>query len=52
MTDDEMRIIHASLRLKEAALCEAITDTRAQIETIHSLREKLEKSVRAVKNKE
>lgn len=51
-TNDEMRIIHASLRLKEAALCEAITDTRTQIETIHSLREKLEKAFRAAKEKE
>lgn len=51
-TDDEMRTIYASLRLKEAALCEVIADTKTQIETIHSLREKLEKAFRAAKEKE
>ena len=52
MTDDEMRIIYASLRLKEAALREVITDTQTNIETIYILREKLEKAFKTAKEKE
>nr|DAS77827.1 MAG TPA: hypothetical protein [Caudoviricetes sp.] len=52
MTDDEMRIIYASLRLKEAALREVITDTQTHIETIYPLREKLEKAFKTAKEKE
>ena len=51
-TNDEMRIIHASLRLKEAALREVITDTQTNIETIYILREKLEKAFKTAKEKE
>lgn len=52
MTDDEMRTIYASLRLKEAALREVITDTQTNIETIYILREKLEKAFKTAKEKE
>lgn len=52
LTNDEMRTIYASLRLKEAALREVITDTQTNIETIYTLREKLEKAFKTTKEKE
>lgn len=52
LTDDEMRTVYACLRLKEAAQCDVIADANTKIETIHSLREKLEKSFKAAKEKE
>lgn len=52
LTNDEMRTIYASLRLKEAALREVITDTQNHIETIYPLREKLEKAFKIAKEKE
>ncbi len=52
LTINEMEIIYASLRLKEAALREVITDTQNHIETIYPLREKFEKAFKTAKEKE